>query len=537
MGASPDIMSLLPPTPEMQPVQVRPAEAPQGNYGIGAGFMGKTGSAAAIAAPLLEGWIAGKQLKEQREQQQAQTKLAGSRNLFAMSVESYRNWVENNPNATPEQKKAKLAAVQQARDAYAGVMEQYVAPPKATTRGGKVKQGVKRALGAPTPELFAQAAVKAFQNQPLEDLVAPDALRKQQLKQAETGTKAEEERLKDLQQQREERDREFKENDEWSALHNKPNRTPEEERRLGELTDKLGKNEEQLAKNDITRKLMSNQKLTPGEDTFARSAGLIQPDQTGMLQDTTGAWYMVKVSADGKVNKTPLGVRGQLPKVQTPGYYESISGLARAYQEATPGMSRQEAMTKAIASFAQAPEEGSFTGAKFYNGLSKAMQQVWNEHKDDPAGQAAMNNFIEKQGKYYFPREYFGDGGPLPSEETGHLWWKKTGRAGMTDDQIKQAEGPVRAQVAEALQDQGFPPEQIDRIMQSWRPISPQLEAPLPGAAPLKKKVFNITGPDGRTKQKEMTDDDAAALRQHNRSLTVSEVGGSPPNTGVTTGQ
>ena len=78
--------------PEAKPVDVQPATPPQQQFGQGAGWMGKAGVGAAIGASILEGWMAGERIKEQRMQQQAQNKLSGARQMYAMSVQNWQQW-------------------------------------------------------------------------------------------------------------------------------------------------------------------------------------------------------------------------------------------------------------------------------------------------------------------------------------------------------------------------------------------------------------------------------------------------------------
>lgn len=206
-----------PPTfeiPKARQIDVQPATAPQ-PYSQGAGFMGKAGAGAAISASLLEGWMQGTRIKEDRLRQQAQTKLDGARWGYAQSIGTLRDWrVQNSdPEKYTDQQTGKtgrdawnakykvlVADANNSRDFYADTMQGMAIKeePKAKGVGGKLKAAGKKmgkGLTAQPPEMFAQAAIDHFKGQNVEQASTPDPYSAQKLEHEKVATDVDRQRL------------------------------------------------------------------------------------------------------------------------------------------------------------------------------------------------------------------------------------------------------------------------------------------------------------------------------------------------------
>ena len=196
--------------PEAKPVDVKPAVAPQ-RFDQGAGFMGKAGVGAAIGASILEGWIQGTRIKEERMREQARDKLSGARSMYAMSVENWQKWRLGNPTPDAQKDPQGFAQWQQknkeyqnaasvAKNTYADTMQPYVIheEPKGKGVGGKLKSAGKRlerGFTAQQPQMFAEGVLNSFRQMPIDQMGQPDPERAARLEQTKTATEAEKQRL------------------------------------------------------------------------------------------------------------------------------------------------------------------------------------------------------------------------------------------------------------------------------------------------------------------------------------------------------
>lgn len=196
--------------PDAKPVDVKPAVAPQ-QFGQGAGFMGKAGVGSAIGASILEGWIQGTRIKEERMREQARDKLSGARSMYAMSVENWQKWRLGNPTPDAQkdpqgfaqwqqQNKNYQNAVSVARNTYADTMQPYVIheEPKGKGAGGKLKAAGKhleRGFTAQQPQMFAENVLQSFRSMPIDQMGQPDPEKAARLEQTKTTTEAEKQRM------------------------------------------------------------------------------------------------------------------------------------------------------------------------------------------------------------------------------------------------------------------------------------------------------------------------------------------------------
>jgi len=210
--------------PTAQDAQANPAKLREGQAEQPpvSGWTGKGGQSLNIVNNFLSGWMAGKYMSEQKKQKAAIDEVGHYQTDYQNSMMVYQNLV-NNPDAKPEQKeKARQDVLKNWKELHA-VQMKYLIPGSgdgAPKKGG-AKNKLKSALGAEDPHLFAAGAIK------LADQIDPTQAVSADPKQQEAQFKFNEEK------------KDAKKRDEYSDLLKKPNKTPEEQKKLEGIEDEL----------------------------------------------------------------------------------------------------------------------------------------------------------------------------------------------------------------------------------------------------------------------------------------------------------
>jgi hypothetical protein len=153
----------VPPQPQGQPSQVLPAQA---------GYVSKAGAGAFVANNILQGYLKGREVKQQRELAKAQNQLQGADYAYQTLAQNYNDMLRSGKQENdPEVQKAKQAA-SSAWQAKLQIMGQYATPADDKSHKKGAKQKVEGAFAnifgksGVTPQMIPQAALQVLQNSP-----------------------------------------------------------------------------------------------------------------------------------------------------------------------------------------------------------------------------------------------------------------------------------------------------------------------------------------------------------------------------------
>lgn len=149
---------IIPPLPTAQ--AITPAQLigskPQHQF---TGFEGKVGAVAGLANDFVQGWMAGKALKQQRAFQQGVATVQGSNTLWKQAAANWQNYLASNPDKNSVEYQHQAAAVNTAWQNYVQTMSHYSFP-DAYDENGKPRKTKSKNQNA--PELIAKSIVDQY---------------------------------------------------------------------------------------------------------------------------------------------------------------------------------------------------------------------------------------------------------------------------------------------------------------------------------------------------------------------------------------
>lgn len=514
----------------------------------GAGFMPKGGQIAYIANNMLQGWMAGRHLKAERELNRAKNDVIQSRSIYDTLADTYQKNIEAGKSKDDPEMQKMGKAITAAWNNYVNTADKYTQPDeqaqgkKKRSLGAKIGGGVKKAfMGNTEPEMFRSAAVNLLrQSGPPVLKQEPSAASKLQNAQAQDAMDT----LKDKKQ--------------WSDLVaiDPSKRTPEQETKLEGLERRLfPQTTEQSVKDDILKSVMGGKQLTPEQKQLAESFGFLKPDVVNTLtwKDRDGSDYLIAIGPDGKeVGRRKLG-KGYIPPdqgdVAQKIFQNQIDAMVHEYKRAYGGDPRidpekldEDAHRFALMTVAGYKGLGTnpLEAQKSQFILDKAIKSVIGE---DKTKKAIYGNFVvspqdDPNGLFFYRTNVVDPQNP----EVQRWWWFNTPAkyyGGVGKDELPAYEKEFRIKLRTALRKQNprLSDEQINELMPA-----PIFTDNGPGAKALATDStskednsrhtmsdfpvvggnhYRAIGPDGSVQSEDMTEAEVEAAKKDPRSRGV----------------
>jgi hypothetical protein len=301
----------VPPQPQGQPSQVLPAQA---------GYVSKAGAGAFVANNILQGYLKGREVKQQRELAKAQNQMQGADYAYQTLAQNYNDMLRNGKQENdPEVQKAKQAA-SSAWQAKLQIMGQYATPTEDKKKGAKqkVEGAFSNIFGKAgvTPQMIPQAALQVLQNSPPPGLgltpqdrasMASAKASEAQAQLAGIETKGAEANLPVVQAEAKQKEQAIADDMKFTVLEQKdPNtRTPEEnswlamQQRVTDAKTKLSDPKKALL-DQVSRNLLDGKPLTEEQRDLAYASGLLQGPHSQITNKGLDQ-YVTTMSPDGKI--------------------------------------------------------------------------------------------------------------------------------------------------------------------------------------------------------------------------------------------
>ena len=524
-------------------------------------YGGRAGSAAFIADKVLSGWMAGRKIAIQRQQDKMAQEVGAAKTGLDYIGQAYRAAVESG-----DQQKIKetTQALHEAYNDYLNKAEKYALPEdegKKKTTGQKIKSGLKRfAMGGDNPHLpMAVSSLEVMRKADPTQLFGPSKQEQQQSDLLDMQTRQMKEAQQDYAR--------------WKELSDKPESewTPKDKQFHARYEEEhFGKTTEQQLKDDLLTKLASGQQLNTQQKQLAENFGLVKPNQTtaqvrtvrGPNGQPQSQIIPITTTPDGQVS---VGVPIKLPGQDYVGPNQAelagqvinsqMQALMKFGAKAHPEWNQKtadgrQALTSWALTTLYPPTAGTVNwgdqNAKM-DAMSRAINAVVRRHmskrKDpndpnreiessDPMLNAMMGNVITTSGDGRYV--YLPSLGP--ASKTDPSWWAKLwgskpaeSWSGLTRDQLYTQERMFQAELRAELKNQNkkMPDSQID----SWVPQAlsrPQMENMPSGPTTAQaadrtmenmpdggqeEHVYIVTFPNGGTATRTMSPEYADALR------------------------
>lgn len=425
--------------PETAKVDVQPAKDPRGEPGagpqMGPTYMGgKAGGAAYVADKILNGWMAGRKVANEKAETKAIGSVRAAKSAYEALGDDYQTALRSGDTAKAEKLKVDLNATYQN---YLDVAEKYAIPDdmgKKKSTGDKIKGGLKRAVGmGENPHIdILHSTIDHLRKRDISEQYQPSKQEQQQTK------------LTDMQLSRMESDEAAHKRWEQVAQTDPAKQTPEDKKFLEWYEyEKFGKTGNDRKKDELLGLVMDGKLASSGpQHDLAVQLGLVRPDviSTQMRQiagpggkPTT---QLIAIGPDGKMVGQPQTLPGNdyvAPnQAQMAGQVinSQVTAMANWAKKAHPDWDDKTRYQYALSTVAGGGGGGGTGGADWFQKnqeqdvMNRALKAVMDKHhhysKDggdayDGLGSALVGNYIvpDGSGRYAWtpslkPKEHTG---------------------------------------------------------------------------------------------------------------------------------
>lgn len=472
----------------------------------GSGYAKPIGQASYIANNILQGWMAGRHIKQTKLLDKAKGEVTSAQGIYDQLADVYRNNVAAGKDKNSEDMKKLSSDITAAWTNYVNTADKFTAPEDEKTGKKKEKGKLAKMFGMDVdPEMFRKGSVNLLRQS------GPPVLREEESVQSKAARAQLDATNLEIQQRKDQ----IKQDSEWKELSmiDPSKRTEDQQKRLDAIERvKFPKSVEQATRDDLIKKVTSGQKLADNDREMAEQLGILRHNQPTMLQhkDADGTDWVIAVDEKGnEVGRKSLG-KGYVPPDQATLsqriMQQQHDAMVADYKKAfggpgvDPAKLEQDAQRFALyassgfKSWGGSPAEAE--QAQFM--VSDAIKTVRGELSKDQ--KAILDNFVvaptdDPNGLYYWRTSMV-----QPQGESGMWWWKKpTYYGGIGQGELKGYEREMIDRLRMALQKKhkNLTPEQVKQLIpesmfkgqdgkpadrsMSTSPGSERSMAPLPG--------------------------------------------------------